>query len=295
MSRTAILLHPRSSSSCSSSGSHLQSSNQKLIDSQPWKTTVQDKILTKICIKITSFLIFLSSVQFASPRLKQPNPFPLQCKTWIQKQFKRRQCNSFKEKSRESQFIREQECTFASLSIIKIMLLLLDLIAIITESSLTLRQEKQEIRQKILTKICFKLTIYLLFLSFLCTIHLCKIETVKSDCIPMQSLKKETIYEDKYLRFKRDNKAVHSWTGVHFSFTLHWTDHYHQVHDLLLELTIAIIQPKAHCMKKKKSFAIKSLPKSASRKISLPKSASAKISKQSKPRSSSPHAYRNCF
>jgi hypothetical protein len=37
-----------------------------------------------------------------------------------------------------------------------------------------------------------------------------KIETVKSDCIPMQSLKKETFYEDKYLRFKRDNKAVHS-------------------------------------------------------------------------------------
>ncbi len=36
----------------------------------------------------------------------------------------------------------------------------------------------------------------------------------------MQSLKKETIYEDKYLRFKRDKKAVHSWTGVHFCFTL---------------------------------------------------------------------------
>jgi hypothetical protein len=89
-------------------------------------------------------------------------------------------------------------------------MLLLDLIAIITESSLTLRHEKQEIRQKILTKICIKITIFLLFLSFLWTILLCKIETVKSVCIPMQSLKKETIYEDKYLRFKRDKKAVHS-------------------------------------------------------------------------------------
>lgn len=295
MSRSAILLHPRSSSSCSSSGSHLQSSNQKLIDSQPWKTIVQDKILTKICIKITSFLIFLSSVQFTSPRLKQPNPFPLQCKTWIQKQFKTRQCNSFKEKFRESQFIREQECTFASLSIIKIMLLLLDLIAIITESSLTLRQEKQEIRQRVLTKICFKLTIYLFFLSFLCTIHLCKIETVKSNCIPMQSLKKETIYEDKYLRFKRDNKAVHSWTGVHFSFTLDGPTTIIKFTIFFSNSQLQSSNQKLIAWTKKKSFAIKSLPKSASRKISLPKSASAKISKRSKPRSSSPHAYRNCF
>jgi hypothetical protein len=47
------------------------------------------------------------------------------------------------------------------------MLLLLDLIAIITESSLTLGHEKQEIRQKILTKIsCFKFLIFLLFSFF---------------------------------------------------------------------------------------------------------------------------------
>jgi hypothetical protein len=56
--------------------------------------------------------------------------------------FKTRQIIPWLQKRDVDQYNREQECNFASLSIIKIMLLLLDLIAIITKSTLTHRHGK---------------------------------------------------------------------------------------------------------------------------------------------------------